>query len=321
MDGARGRVLADHSYVVTARSTSGTVKETVAPDATSTTITGLTNGVQYVFYVAAVNAAGTGPAASSQPATPIGYPTAPNLVSATGDDSSLTLSWKPPTNDGGSAVTLYVAQVSTATSDWVKAPLSDGGTISGLTNGTEYSVRIAAVNAAGRGMWSNALTATPIAAPDAPSAVTVVPGDGSAAVSWQPPAEDGGSPITGYRVIYRAQTAASGGWTPSNDIVDAAPVTVTGLQNGTVYQFRVVAMNAAGAGLASSRCRAHRSCSRRPPLPAVRRSPAAPSLPVTWSTCMARTSPRVRRCWCSCTPPPAPSQPSESVTTALSTRP
>lgn len=81
-------------------------------------------------------------------------------------------------------------------------------------------------------------------APDAPTGVTAVAGDGQATVSFTAPASNGGSTITQYTV-----TANPGGITATGS---SAPITVTGLTNGTAYTFTVTATNAAGTGAASA---------------------------------------------------------------------
>jgi len=80
----------------------------------------------------------------------------------------------------------------------------------------------------------------PPAVPGAPTGVTATAGNGQATVSFTPPVDDGGSPITGYTV-----TSTTGNITAS---VNSGPITVTGLTNGTTYTFTVTATNAAGTG-------------------------------------------------------------------------
>jgi Fibronectin type III domain len=77
--------------------------------------------------------------------------------------------------------------------------------------------------------------------PGAPTAVTAVPLDGGAAVSWAAPASDGGSPITSY-----VATASGGGQTCTT--ADTTSCTLTGLANGHRYTVRVRAINAKGDG-------------------------------------------------------------------------
>jgi len=86
--------------------------------------------------------------------------------------------------------------------------------------------------------------ASGIKKPGAPTAVVATPGIASAAVSWTPPASDGGSPITGYVV-----TASHGGQTCTT--TGATVCTLTGLAGGRLYTIRVRASNAKGEGPAA----------------------------------------------------------------------
>jgi len=84
--------------------------------------------------------------------------------------------------------------------------------------------------------------------PGAPQNVTATPGDGKVKVSWDAPASDGGSPITGYTVT------ASHGRSNSTATFGAAAMagTIRGLVNGKDYTVTVVARNANGPGPASA---------------------------------------------------------------------
>jgi len=81
------------------------------------------------------------------------------------------------------------------------------------------------------------------AAPQPPSSVSVVPGDQQAVVSWNPPADDGGSPLLDYTA-----TATPGGATCTTD---STSCTVSGLTNATSYTFTVSARNAIGTSAPS----------------------------------------------------------------------
>jgi hypothetical protein len=70
-----------------------------------------------------------------------------------------------------------------------------------------------------------------------------VAGNGSATVSFVPPLDNGGSPITGYVV----QSPSS----PKQFTGSASPITVTGLKNGLPYAFSVSAVTAVGRGAKS----------------------------------------------------------------------
>jgi hypothetical protein len=84
-------------------------------------------------------------------------------------------------------------------------------------------------------------TPPPALAPDAPTNVVAVAGDGEATVSWSAPASDGGSPIVGYTA------SSSGGQSKSVDGSTTTAV-VGGLTDGTSYTFTVTARNIIGAG-------------------------------------------------------------------------
>lgn len=82
--------------------------------------------------------------------------------------------------------------------------------------------------------------------------MTATFGNGSAAVTWQQPDTDGGSPMTSYTVT--SQVVSPGGGTTPQVTVPASTTTtmVNGLTNGTTYIFTVVATNAIGTGPASA---------------------------------------------------------------------
>ena len=82
-----------------------------------------------------------------------------------------------------------------------------------------------------------------MSAPGLATAVTAVAGAKSAVVSFTAPANDGGSPVTGYDVLTSAGTSLVSG--------TASPITVTDLTGGASISFKVVAKNALGSGPSS----------------------------------------------------------------------
>ena len=84
--------------------------------------------------------------------------------------------------------------------------------------------------------------------PDAPSTPVVEGVDkNSAKISWNPPGNDGGSPVTGY--IVEVKDPETGKWNKSNNYpVKGTSYDVPNLEEGKEYQFRVIAENEAGPG-------------------------------------------------------------------------
>ncbi|MEP7054491.1 MAG: fibronectin type III domain-containing protein [Actinomycetota bacterium] len=208
------------------------------------TITGLANGTAYLFTVTATNAMGAGPAsAPSAPGIPLAVPGPPTSVLATAGAGQVALSWIAPADAGGSPVIGYhaVATPGGASCD-TSAVL--GCTVTGLTNGTAYSFSVVATNAVGAGPISApSSSAVPITVPGPPAAPATLRGNGIVTVSWSPPADTGGSAITGYTVV--ARPAAAG----CSTVVTRC--TFRALVSGTAYTFVVRATSAAGAGAGS----------------------------------------------------------------------
>jgi uncharacterized cupin superfamily protein len=83
------------------------------------------------------------------------------------------------------------------------------------------------------------------APPSRPQGFSVTPGDGQVALSWTAPENDGGNPITGYKV-------SSNGGANWIDAESETSHVFTGLANGTLYSFQVRAINEIGPGEAAS---------------------------------------------------------------------
>jgi hypothetical protein len=119
-------------------------------------IGGLANGTDYQFMVFALATTGENGSAGLVDATPAAVPSAPQPSSAPGD-GQVTLTWLTPP-DGGSAITGYLVEYRpTGGTTWTSTGpgrLDTTRIIDGLTNGTAYEFRVAAVNGVGIGPFS-----------------------------------------------------------------------------------------------------------------------------------------------------------------------
>lgn len=215
---------------------------------------------------------------------------APRLEAAT--PHSLVLAWRPPVDNGlpieRYAVVLYgeetqfgviakrVLREFTVFPVDCLPPASPGQqpdgsvafTIKNLRGGYFYSADLRAVNALGAGPASDCsvpastLPATaPTWIPAAPEVAAVTPT--CATLTWKPPVDDGGAPMTSYRLQFASYSALPSSSTPSTpqieyqseeeDHVEEKSVfdgettwTAACLRPKRVYRFRVTACNAVG---------------------------------------------------------------------------
>ena len=105
-----------------------------------------------------------GPPSSERSTIPATVPTPPTLAPPGAGIGQVSLSWTPPSSNGGSAVTGYKLYRSTASgAETLLVTLgnvtsySDGG----LANGTTYYYKVTAVNALGESALSGEQLATP----------------------------------------------------------------------------------------------------------------------------------------------------------------
>ena len=110
---------------------------------------------------------------SEETAAVLASPNAPRgLTVDTGSSGELSVTWQAPDNDGGSEVTGYAVQWKESSGSWHTASdvsettvTGTSHTIAGLTDGTEYAVRVRAVNDVGAGQATAQATAMPVDPP------------------------------------------------------------------------------------------------------------------------------------------------------------
>jgi len=130
-------------------------------------------------------------------------PSAPTL-SVTAGDRQNTLNWTQP-SDGGSPILEYrVYQYINGNYTLLATTSSSTRTYThqNLTNGQQYCYAVSARNSVGEGSKSNIACGTPRGVPSPPQNLQATVGDRVIRLSWSAPLDNGGSPITEYR-IYR----------------------------------------------------------------------------------------------------------------------
>ncbi|WP_155986034.1 S-layer homology domain-containing protein, partial [Paenibacillus gorillae] len=181
--------------------------------------------------------------AVSLPNTPVN----PQSLTAAGGDRQVTLNWS--TVEGAAYYNIYMTTVSGQYSEVEAATVTSSTyNVQNLLNGTTYYFVVKAGNAGGLGAMSNEASATPATVSAAPTDVTAVAGDGQVIITFTPPTDNGGSPITRYEVTV----------SPGNIVVSgtSSPIVITGLSNGTSYTFTLKAINAAGSSTSSAQSNA-----------------------------------------------------------------
>jgi hypothetical protein len=249
---------------------------TCTSSTTSCVIAGLSNGTSYTVTVTATNVAGTGPSsAASAAVTPIGAPGAVAAPTLTEGDGTLTVTWSAPSSDGGSVITGYTATATPGGATCTSVTTSC--VIAGLTNGTSYTVTVTAANLFGSGGVSLASAeGTPATVPGSPESVGVTRANGSVAVTWSSPSDDGGAPISGYTA-----TATPGGATCTSTTTSCV---INGLTNGTSYTVTVTAANRAGVSVPSDTSNVVVPATVPDPPLSVTAQRGSGKISVTWNT-------------------------------------
>ncbi|MBA3482733.1 MAG: fibronectin type III domain-containing protein, partial [Pirellulales bacterium] len=215
---------------------------TVAVDATSYVDTGLSDGTTYYYRVRAFNSAGDSAWSSEASATTPSIPNAPSDLAATAATREVSLTWQDnATNETGFVIERKIGAGSYSTLTTVGADVTSY-TNTGLSDGTTYTYRVLAQNAAGSSGYSNeasATTPTAPAIPATPTGLSATASTGQVSLAWT----DNATNETGYSVERR--TGAAGTWaeiaTPAANATSY--VNNTSITAGATYYYRVRANN------------------------------------------------------------------------------
>ncbi|MEP7191349.1 MAG: Ig-like domain-containing protein [Actinomycetota bacterium] len=249
--------------------------------ATTCTLDGLTNNVDYSFTVVATNAVGdSDPSPASSPVRPDAKPDMPQPPTLTFGDRSLTVGWTNQSYSDRSPITSVTLEISPAPpSGSAQRTALPGSSVvwAGLQNGVPYQVRVQATNRAPTPSdWS------PYSASEIPAGVPGQPGQPTTSllapvgnqaqmsVSWVAAAPNGDAVAT-YALqvlrggsVVRTIAGIPGGQTSQAVTVDTSE---------TAYTYSVTAQNKAGVSAASVVSTARRGVVAPGPVTGIGASP------------------------------------------------
>jgi hypothetical protein len=262
-----GRGAGISSFTVLSSQGAHGCNSVAGPSATSCVVSGLDPVTSYTFKVQAVGVGNSGTSQFSPDSDAIfpGTLASPINVDVAVANRSIVVVWPAST---GAGLASYEVRSNPGTG-LCRAPIGPNPecVISGLTNGTSYTVSVVAV------ATNTALNSAPSApsarvrptagVPGVPTGVRAAPIDGGTVVSWTAPAWVGDG-ITSYLVtatggVDEVQTCSS---------ASALSCPISGLTNGTDYQVTVVAIGRFASGA---------SASSVPVIVRPRNAPAAPT--------------------------------------------
>jgi len=196
----------------------------------SATISGLSNGTVYYVWVKAKNAAGASgfsPAANGKPIGNMG------AVTVSAGNEQLSLSWSAVV--GADQYEVYYSTGNSIPGSPALTVTETEATISGLTNGTTYYAWVKPINANGAGGTGAAVNGIPTVTM---STLNLSAGNQQITVTWTAVPGAGS-----YEVYYSTTTTIP--LTPT-DTITGLSKTITGLTNGTRYNFWIKAVYANG---------------------------------------------------------------------------
>ncbi len=188
-------------------------------------------------------------------------PAAPTGLTATAaGQTQIDLFWTAPSDNGGAPITSYRIEVSpSGTGDWMNLVTNKKGTRHSHTNlapGTTRHYRIYARNSVGESTSASDIAsattdAATVTVPAAPTALTATAaGQTQIDLSWTAPINNGGAPVTSYRI--EVSPSGTGDWMNLVTNKEATSHSHTNLAPGTTHHYRIYARNSVGESTSAS---------------------------------------------------------------------
>jgi len=188
-----------------------------------------------------------------------GAPGAPTALSATAlSTTSVSVSFTPGESAGASPINYKYSLSTNGGSTYGEPTALDPAdtvspvTISGLTGGQTYHIKLRAVSDFGDSPDSTATSITLPTVPFAPTSLSATTSGTSVSIAFTPGA-NGGSAVINYQYALSTDGGSTYGSFLALDPADAtSPITITGLTEGTAYLAKLKAVSAFGAGAESA---------------------------------------------------------------------
>ena len=231
------------------------------------TFTGLTNGLSYSVKIKSYNNTHNTSSLDTEVINiiPRRFPYSPSGFGyLSRQDSIVNLSWTSLTGiqTGGSDINSYRIKytIGLGNTEYCENTTSNTPSlfINNLTNGEYYYFKVAGVNSFNElGDYSQQLAYRPIGTPGVPSISSTTPGSTNVIIVVIPPSYTGGINVNllGYHVYYKINGTQDieSNWTQSRNSltslifpstnITSTNITISGLTNGTKYDFRIKALN------------------------------------------------------------------------------
>jgi titin len=220
------------------------------------TFTSLNPGSTYNFRVSAVLSSGLSSLSTVSNTVSATLNQIPNrvnnlVVSASG--SSAILSWSAPTGFvSGTSYNVYYKTSSSNSYSLFANTLNLSTTVTGLSSNVNYNFMVKSL-LSGVESEGSIVSSTIYNTPSGVNSLTLqrfISSPQSVTLSWLEPTDNGGSNVTSYRVEYKKNSDANYTVFLSNLLTNQ--VTISSLESGILYDFRVTAITIAGAGASSS---------------------------------------------------------------------